>query len=618
MVLARRRGDAVVPAETLPTPAALERVAALFGLSPFERATLLLCAAVELDGEVAALVAEAQGDPAAAQPTFSLALAALPDAHWGALAPNAPLRHWRLVELGRGESLTRARLRIDEQLLHCLAGAPQPHPRLSARAELLPQDADAHRLSAHAQPIATAWAAQQATLVQLTGADATTRRAVAAEAAAALGRRIWCMPAALLPDEPEAVAELARLWTRQLLLLDGALLLECEPNTQDALSAALLVRFVQQVTGPLLLSGETLPEPPRSPALCIELRSPTAAEQRGLWSEALGPAAAALNGALEPLAAQFQLSPTQIRAAAATATEVATDQLPAQLWKAARTQARPRLANLAQRIEPTMGWDDMALSDEARQTLRAIVAAARGRYTVYTRWGFAAHGGRGLGVSALFTGPSGTGKTSAAEIVAGELGLDLYRIDLSQVVSKYVGETEKQLGRLFDAAEAGGAVLLFDEADALFGRRSEVKDSHDRYANIEVSYLLQRVEAYSGLAILTSNMRQALDAAFLRRIRFVLHFPFPGAALREQIWRRAFPAAAPVEGLDYIKLARLSVAGGNIRSIALNAACLAADEARPISMAHLLRAARAELAKLEKPVPEAELADWISEGAQYA
>jgi SpoVK/Ycf46/Vps4 family AAA+-type ATPase len=198
----------------------------------------------------------------------------------------------------------------------------------------------------------------------------------------------------------------------------------------------------------------------------------------------------------------------------------------------------------------------------------------------------------------------------AGEVLANELDLDLYRIDLSSVVSKYIGETEKNLRRVFDAAEEGGAILLFDEADALFGKRSEVKDSHDRYANIEVSYLLQRMESYRGLAILTTNQKNALDPAFLRRLRFVVQFPFPDPEQRAEIWRRVFPAATPASGLDAVLLGRLNVAGGNIRSIALNAAFLAADASESVAMAHLLRAARSEYAKLEKPLGDSEIRGW--------
>ena len=242
--------------------------------------------------------------------------------------------------------------------------------------------------------------------------------------------------------------------------------------------------------------------------------------------------------------------------------------------------------------------------------MRQVAAQVRRRLQVYEEWGFGA-AGRGLGISALFAGPSGTGKTMASEVLARELGVDLYRIDLSQVVSKYIGETEKNLRWVFDAAEGGGVILLFDEADALFGKRSDVRDSHDRYANIEVSYLLQRMEAYRGLAILTTNMRGALDPAFLRRLRFVVEFPFPDAAGRAEIWRRVFPASTPTDGLDPQRLAQLTLAGGNIRNIALNAAFMAADGGRPVCMADLLQAARTECAKVERPLADAEVRGWV-------
>jgi SpoVK/Ycf46/Vps4 family AAA+-type ATPase len=230
---------------------------------------------------------------------------------------------------------------------------------------------------------------------------------------------------------------------------------------------------------------------------------------------------------------------------------------------------------------------------------------------VYADWGFASKSKRGLGIGALFVGESGTGKTLAAEVLANDLRLDLYRIDLSQVVSKFIGETEKNLRRVFDAAEDGGAILLFDEADALFGKRSEVKDSHDRYANIEISYLLQRMEAYRGLAILTTNMKGGLDPAFLRRLRFVVQFPFPDAGFRAEIWQRVFPDRTPTENLDFAKLARLNVTGGNIRNIAMNAAFLAAESQTAVRMSHLLDATRIEYAKLEKPLMDSEIGGWV-------
>jgi SpoVK/Ycf46/Vps4 family AAA+-type ATPase len=221
---------------------------------------------------------------------------------------------------------------------------------------------------------------------------------------------------------------------------------------------------------------------------------------------------------------------------------------------------------------------------------------------------------RGLGVSALFAGESGTGKSMTAEVLARDLDLDLYRIDLSAVVSKYIGETEKNLRHLFDAAEGGGVILFFDEADALFGKRSEVKDAHDRYANIETNYLLQRMEAYGGLAILATNMRSAIDKAFGRRIRFVVEFPFPGHEEREAIWARAFPGDADVEELDLARLSRIDLNGAGIVSAALAAAFTAAGQDRAVSMSDVLLAAREELRKLQRPVIESQFRLPVVEG----
>jgi SpoVK/Ycf46/Vps4 family AAA+-type ATPase len=281
------------------------------------------------------------------------------------------------------------------------------------------------------------------------------------------------------------------------------------------------------------------------------------------------------------------------------------------IWDVCRTQARPHLDGLAMRIRPAAGWDDLVLPIRQKQILREIAVHARNRMKVYNTWGFASKSNRGLGISVLFTGTSGTGKTMAAEALANELRLDLYRIDLSSVVSKYIGETEKNLRRIFETAEEGGAMLLFDEADALFGKRSQVKDSHDRYANIEISYLLQRMEAYQGIAILTTNMKDALDGAFLRRIRFVVHFPFPDGAQRAEIWQRVFPKETFTSNLDMTKLARLNITGGNIRNMALSAAFLAAEEGEPVTMEHLLRSARSEYAKMQRTLTDAEVRDWL-------
>ncbi|HEX8811317.1 MAG TPA: ATP-binding protein, partial [Terracidiphilus sp.] len=392
------------------------------------------------------------------------------------------------------------------------------------------------------------------------------------------------------------------LWTREVALLSAVLMVDIGAAELPASAK----RFLERVPGHIFLASHDPLSLSRELAR-YEVNKPHASEQKRLWQESIGPAAENLNGLLDRLAGQFRLSARTIQATGATAEEGE----PEALWNACRALVRPRLEDLAQRIIPAAEWPDLILPPPQMIALRQIVAQVRCRMKVHETWGFAAKGRRGLGVSALFAGESGTGKTLAAEVLAHELGLDLYRIDLSSVVSKYIGETEKNLRQVFDAAEEGGTLLLFDEADALFSKRSEVKDSRDRYANMEVGYLLQRMEAYQGLAILTTNLKSSLDRAFQRRLRFVVEFPFPDAAQREAIWRCVFPAAVPTSGIDTAALAQLKLPGGSIRNIALNAAFLAADANEPVSMAHLLEAARHEARKTDRPLSEAEVRGWV-------
>ena len=362
-----------------------------------------------------------------------------------------------------------------------------------------------------------------------------------------------------------------------------------------------------------------------SAAFAVDVAKPSAPEQKSTWIDALHQLAQASNATWDEaavemtagrLAAQFSLNMPEIYTLAASvmadggapgvrAGRSAERPLDERLWEVCRATTRPQLDTLAQRLDPKATWDDLVVPEEsgaAAPDRRAGAAAS----TVYDDWGFAAKMNRGLGISALFAGESGTGKTMAAEVIANDLQLNLYRIDLSAVVNKYIGETEKNLRRLFDAAEDGGAILFFDEADALFGKRSEVKDSHDRYANIEINYLLQRMEAYRGLAILATNMKSALDPAFMRRLRFIVPFPFPGVAERKLMWQKVFPPQTPTDALDYDRLARLNVTGGNIHSIALNAAFTAAQANEAVTMPIVLAAARTEMRKLEKPINEAD------------
>lgn len=598
---------AVRDAEEVSPPPPLAQLADRLGLSRFERDTLLLCVATELDPSITGLYARAQGDERPAHPTFALALALLPDPAWDALSPQGGLRYWRLLEITRtvGQGLVAGALRADERIVNHVKGLNHLDDRLALLIERLDPGPEAElppSQRAVAEEIVRTWRRPGVPLVQLVGpegSDGPGKRAVAAHAAAASGLVACRLPAGLLPAAPGELDELARLWQRESTLLPLALYLDAGDTGPGDPGPA---RFLARTGGSarLLAGRESSPDLPASSVL--DVAPPTPAERAEAWRAEYGP-----GEHTDALAAQFGLELSAIRE---VATVAAGD--PAAAWRACRLRTRPRLDALAQRLETRVTWEDIVLPEDGRRALGEIADQLAHRTTVYETWGFGERVTRGLGLGALFAGPSGAGKTMAAEVLARHLRLDLYRIDLSAVVSKYIGETEKNLGRLFDAAEGGGSILFFDEADALFGKRSEVKDAHDRYANIEVNYLLQRMESYRGLAVLATNLRSGLDNAFLRRLRFIVEFEFPGPDQRREIWEKAFPAAAPRAALDHERLARLPASGGVIRNIALNAAFLAAAAGTPITMPTVLAAARSEFLKLELPMTERDFA-W--EGA---
>ncbi len=607
-----------VDATALSPPAALDTLCQAFALSPFERDLLLLCAGVELDAELAASCASAQGEGQHTTPTLSLALRVLPEAHWSALTPAAALRRWRMIEVGASSSLLYAPLRIDERILHYLVGISYLDERLQGLIEPLNEDAEIVPSQAvHSGHISRLWLQTEGVdswpVIHLAGIEAESHRAIARAVGESLQIPMYVLHGADIPVAAAECAALSRLWEREVLLSGSALLVDAgEPCSAEQGRA--IERFIDSTRAPLLVASNKPVKLSGHNVVRLDIAAPTRREQEEIWRHALGPVANKLNGQLSELVMQFNLDNAAIQTVSsdlrAELSFDSTENATQRLWQACRRQARQNLEGLAERIVPMAGWDDLVLPTRQRKILAEIAAQVRQRAQVYDQWGFAQKSNRGLGISALFSGRSGTGKTMAAEVLANELDLDLFRIDLSQVVSKYIGETEKNLRRVFDVAEQSGAILLFDEADALFGKRSEIKDSHDRYANIEVSYLLQRMEAYKGLAILTSNLQDSLDTAFQRRLRFIVQFPFPDAAQRAEIWRRIFPADTPTQALDVTKLARLNITGGNIRNIALNAAFLAADSQSSVSMEYLLHAARSEYAKLDKSISGSEIRGW--------
>jgi len=611
--------DAVAEAQIAEAEAAMKAAAAFdpppamvilgrrFGLSPFEQELLLLCTALELDTRIAAMCARAQDDASRRSPTFALAFALFDNPAWDALSPERPLRYWRLIEINQpgAQPLTAGALRADERVVNYLKGLNYLDDRLLPL--LTPVHGGEAALPPSQQTVVETItrslraASPQLPVVHLLGADSSSKQLAAAYASAALGLSLYRLPADMIPAQPGEMETLVRLWQRESLLLPVALYLDAHDADREPAS---LNRFLARTSGVLFLDTREARAGLSAEAITLEVSKPAKPEQRAAWAAALGEKAGDAAGALS---AQFNLSLPEIERIARTALAANNGQTARDhVWKSCLMAARPRLDALARRVELKADWDQLVLPDAEKSLLRQIAAQVAERATVYEDWGFARKMNRGLGISALFTGESGTGKTMAAEVVAAHLQLDLYRIDLSAVVSKYIGETEKNLRRVFDAAEDGGAILCFDEADALFGKRSEVKDSHDRYANIEINYLLQRMEAYGGLAILTTNMKNALDTAFMRRLRFIVSFPFPGPAERKQIWRKVFPPETPVDGLDHDRLSRLNLTGGSIHNVALNAAFLAAQAGQPVTMALIFDAARAEFRKLEKAINEAE------------
>ena len=606
-------------AANMDPPPALVMLAQRFGLSAFERDTLLLCAAVEYDPGFAAWYARVHGNPARNYPSFAIALAALDDPSWEALAAHRPLRQDRLIEISQpgATPLTSSALRADERIVSFLKGLNVIDERLTtlltsvdtAGAEVSPSQAAAatnivDQLDAAVQESALP-------VVQLVGSDAGSKLAVVRQVCATLRRQLFRLGAESLPQQPVEIETLARLWQRENFLLPVALYIDAESlDGASAEAQAVLQRFASRELGVAFLSVRDAPLKLNAQTLPVEVPRPTAEEQFEEWRNTLSATLPAkdASSAAALLAGQFDLNFGDIKDAAALASKSAAGQAfdGQRVWDTCRDLTRPRLDVLAQKLDVKSTWDDLVLPDEQMGLMRAVAGQVRARHTVYDDWGFSTKMNRGFGITALFAGESGTGKTMAAEVIANDLRLNLYRIDLSAVVSKYIGETEKNLRRLFDAAEQGGAILFFDEADALFGKRSEVKDSHDRYANIEINYLLQRMEAFSGLAILATNMKTALDPAFLRRLRFVVNFQFPGPKERKLIWQKSLPAATPQEDLDYDRLARLNINGGHIHSIALNAAFLAAQSNQPVTTSLLLTAARTEMRKLEKPASESE------------
>jgi hypothetical protein len=613
---------------------ALEQICSRFNLSEFERYIVVFCAAMEIDRRFPSLCAKAQSFDDQYSPTFDLFNSVLPNSHWSAITPDGPLRYWKMLALGSGSTLTNTSLHIDERILHYLLGVKTTDPLLTGIAEV--SQAPKQLVPSHqslAESIKSLWQRNTSydfpPIIQLSGSEIEDKIDIAQTVCDQFERRVSLLNCHRIPLNAKDLEAFIRRLERECILDHKALLLNCDDiDHSDKLQQASINQLLEEFKGSVIIMTLSPLQGVKRQMIRFDVPKPDPQEQLTAWEKSIAELKTQLNGQekhlpdsnhlrqdLQELTSQFQLSTSMIRqACTAVVGQLAMPSVPSfkqALWQSCRVQARPGLDELAERIESKLSWEDLVLPPLQKGTLMEISAHVRQKAKVYEDWGFASKSRRGLGITALFSGPSGTGKTLAAGILANELNLDLYKIELSAVVSKYIGETEKNLQRIFDAAESGGVILLFDEADSIFGKRSEVKDSKDRNANLEVSYLLQRMESYPGMAILTTNLQSNLDPAFMRRLRFVTQFSMPDAAHRAEIWRRIFPANTPTEGLNAERLAQLNTPGGNIRIIALNAAFIAADAAEPVQMKHILRATQTEYEKLGKSLTSVEIAGWI-------
>jgi ATPase family associated with various cellular activities (AAA) len=600
---------------------ALEQLTYTFDLTPSEWALLLFCAAWSATFNLKKQCQAYFGQPLQ-HPTRSIFLS-LFGGQSSFLDPNAPLFEGNIIHEGSGILFDRP-LFIDNWVIQYILGfdAPSKQFTRSQLPEACPYNDDDILAPSQAtllNQLLNLWQEPSSTLItQLISDDTHASKLIGATAFYESNYRPFQLSIDDITFEPQLIHDWMIHWHRLASLENYALILDCgDPTTLTPTARQLIAQLIKTTTTPLLITAtERIPNTIN--LLTLELPPLSATDQKQLWAYHLEEISEPLETQIGALVVQFNLTAHQIQAVAAQALTLARTEDPAlklktlspTLWKVCQTQSRSSLEGLVERIEPKTTWNELILPPEPSQILHQIIATIRQRAKVYEEWKMGGESRRGMGITSLFYGPSGTGKTTAAEIIAHDLNLDLYRVDLSQVSSKYIGETEKNLKKVFASAESSGAVLLFDEADSIIGKRSEVKDARDRYANQEVGYLLQAMENYSGLAILTTNLPNSLDSAFMRRIRFSVRFEYPNVEQRALIWERSFPSTAPTQGLSWPRLAQLTVSGASIRNIAMGSAFLAAKEGDAILMKHVLAAARAECQKLGRSITDQEIRGW--------
>lgn len=606
----------------LPEESLLARLISAFHLTDLDAFILLLCLAPELDRRYERLYAYLQDDVSERRPTVNLMMNLLGTdagerfAVWERLATNKPLRQYRLLETEsrpQQSSLLSQVLKVDHRIVAYLLGDFHPDDRLKYTVRLVSADTPVTTTNLDA----VYRALPEAPMVYMQGRGGMGESETAAALCAPLGMPLVQMDLPAL-SALEMGFDLAwRLALREGYLNRGAVLLDgwescLNDHSQPPLA---LWQALLDYPFPVFLRGKDDWEPTDAHRtrrlLRLVFTIPAYQERREAWEQLLGAhGTVADSEALHELANKFSFTRSQIARSVQSAADRAASRGEgvnrADLYAGAQAHASLRLGHLAQRITPRYTWEHLVLPPDPLTQLGELASRIQFAHVVKDDWGFGKKGSGGRGVSALFAGESGTGKTLAAEVIAGDLGLVMYRIDLSSVVSKYIGETEKNLNSIFSEAQSGNAILFFDEADALFGKRSEVRDAHDRYANIEVAYLLQQIEDYDGLVVLATNFRQNIDEAFTRRLDFLIDFPFPDEPYRQQIWAAHFPTNAPLSAEVNLAevAARYRLAGGNIRNAALAAAYLAAADGQVITPAHIRSAIRREHQKMGRLLDE--------------
>ncbi|MEU7727604.1 ATP-binding protein [Streptomyces sp. NPDC040724] len=625
------------PGPAAPPPGSpLDLLATRFGLEPLDVDLLLVAMAPDLDARFERLYGYLNDDLTRRRPTVGLALELCGRTGVAAarfrLSPTAPLVAGGLLEVTEPERPPLSRvLAVPDRVTAHLLGDASPDPRL---ADVLRKATDDPAVDPAElrQAVAAAGSGTRHVHLRTRGGDPEGLATAALQAHAPGGPGPLALDAAALAHHARALPQLARATAREARLTGAGVLigpLEELPDQPDERARVLRTLCTVLRGIPLFTYAASGWEPAwaADTPVTLTVAAPTPDRHVTRWRHALERAHGehGTGGDADALArsvSAHRLDAGQLRRAADTAVRTAAldgrPLSPDDLRTAVRAQNGAGLARLARRVEPAVGWDDLVLPAPTHRRLRELAVRARHRDQVLGQWGMRPGGGRGRGVIALFAGSSGTGKTMSAEVVAADLGMDLYVVDLSTVVDKYVGETEKNLERIFTEASAVNAVLLFDEADAIFGKRSEVKDAHDKHANMESAYLLQRMESFDGIAILTTNLRANLDEAFTRRLDVVADFPVPDATQRLALWERCLGGRLPRAGdLDLGFCAdRFELAGGSIRACAVTAAYFAAASGEPLTMSQVVTAVAQEYRKLGRLVLESEFGPYLGEVTQ--